>query len=433
VGAYKVMAKDFHGHLSSLTIMVLPLVRLTAGGSTPNVTLVGDHGFYVTGSGFGNNEWVKVTGTFRLYNGNSATVSKAIQADGAGKLPETYIMTPLGAKQGWTSLQAVGQSSGNKAFAHLYVAYRPLLTVVTPSVRPGAALQVIGSGYVPYSRVNVDVTIPRQGGTNETLSKAVTASSTGSFNTFLGVPNNVQLGSYKVAAIDTVGGFRSLASFAVSLKPIVTLQPASVLPGQALVVIGSSFSSNVTVTIKITFTLSSGGQTTVTTTAQSNSQGAFTTTIVVPRDATGGGTFVVASEPQAHTSTKLNVEQPQATATPTPSNTPTPPQAKHEHHRPALRFDYVSVWYHVVRVGTWDHLRIQGFPHVQLGVWVHVYFPSGQVLAFYQNTNHSGRWDVQFSVPKNARTSSNDTTHVTIQLWHGHNTYKEFTQFRLVY
>jgi hypothetical protein len=395
----------------------------------------------VRGAGFGPQEIVQLTDNFHLFDGNTLLVSRNVQSDGAGRLGELFIQVPRNAKNGVNELDAAGQTSKRKAGAHLYVVYRPTLQAVAGSVRPGAAVTVIGQDYVPNSPVTVSVTIPRTGDTNETLSKNVNVGSDGTLSASLTMPNNVRLGRYFITAVDSIGGFRASTSFTVSIHPVLLLRPNFALPGQAVLVYGSSFSSGIHVTITAAFTVSGGGQQNVSSGADTNSDGAFVGQIAIPRNAIAGTATVRASESHGQATTRLIVQQPKPlpTSTPAPTQTPLPqptPTATSQptsHHTASPSFSYISIWYHTVRVGTYDHIILQANLKTTLGIWVIVYFPSGQRLAYYQNTDSHGRWEKQFPVPSTALNGAKTTDiFVTFQLWKGHRTQKTFRKIALV-
>lgn len=119
---------------------------------------------------------------------------------------------------------------------------------------------------------------------------------------------------------------------------------------------------------------------------------------------------------------------PVATNTPIPTPTPIPPV----HHAARLSFRSVSVWYHYVRKGTFEHLEVQANMHTKLGIWVHVLFPSGVNYAYFQNTNANGHWRMSFAVPTNSGSPYTKSAVVTLQLWHGKQTDKDFAFFTVI-
>lgn len=125
---------------------------------------------------------------------------------------------------------------------------------------------------------------------------------------------------------------------------------------------------------------------------------------------------------------------PTATAVPaTPTNTPVPtPTPRPVVRPPSVGFKYISLWYHTVKRGTFDHIDIQARNKVTQGIWVHVYFPSGIHYNYYENTDGLGHWTKEFNIPRNAISRYSNLGVITFQLWRGKSTAKEFLNFTLV-
>jgi hypothetical protein len=92
----------------------------------------------------------------------------------------------------------------------------------------------------------------------------------------------------------------------------------------------------------------------------------------------------------------------------------------------------VSLWYHRVRQGTFNHVEIQANHKRVLGIWVHVYFPNGRVYSYYDNTDKGGHWAKSFSVPNPSVGPRGDQAVVTAQLWEGKRTRKNFATFVII-
>lgn len=155
---------------------------------------------------------------------------------------------------------------------------------------------------------------------------------------------------------------------------------------------------------------------------------ATTTATAVPATATATTVPPTATAVPTATATVLPTATAAPTATSTPVPTPTPIVITP--YRPAFR--YVSIWYHYVRRGTVEHIVIQANRHTKFGIWVHVYFPSGVSVAFFQNTDSRGHWSAAFPVPGNAWSRYSKKAVVTLQLWHGKQTVKDFTSFTVI-
>jgi azurin len=433
-GTYSVTAKDFHAGTASHALKVLPLAYITAGGTPRTVFVIPTHEFYISGQGFQPGEVINIGATFPLYDGNSAVVRRTPKANANGNFYESVIKVPADSKAITVTLTATGNTSKKSGKAFLHVTYRPTLSVAAAAVRPGTSLGVSGREFVPNSNVRVAVTISRTGTTvQDTLSKTVTSDSNGSFSTSIGIPSDTKLGRYTVAAIDSTGGFRASATFDVSVHPTILLKPNTLYPGQSFDVSGVNFASGVSVRVSATFPVTGGKTQTVAKTVSTSGRGGYFVTLVVPGNATPAKVIVTAASSNARITAPLFVRQAPvpATATPAPAATPTPTSLPA--HHAALGFRYISIWYHVVRVGTYEVVVARATLHTKLGIWVHVYFPGGQGYTWYTQTSWGGKWSKKFSVPGNARTASNSQVLITFRLWHGSKSVKEFRKFSLVY
>lgn len=160
---------------------------------------------------------------------------------------------------------------------------------------------------------------------------------------------------------------------------------------------------------------------TATTTALPTSTSIATSTPIPSATSTAVPTATGTAVPTATTA-------PTATPTSTPIPTPTPVP----HVAKPLGFRYVSIWYHAVRKGTFDHVVVQSNKHTTLGIWVHVIFPSGVHYDFYENTDSHGHWSKSFPVPTNSGSAYNNRAIVAIQLWHSKKTVKDFEFFTVL-
>jgi large repetitive protein len=433
-GTYTVTAKDFHGGTATHALNVLPLAYISAGGTPHTVFVIPTHLFYVSGQGFQAGETISIGATFPTYDGNSVVVQRTPKANASGNFYESVIKVPADAKAVTVTLTATGNTSKKTGKAFLHVTYRPHLGLGAAAVRPGTNLTVFGREFVPNSNVRVAVTISRTGSTvQDTLSKTVTADSNGSFSAAIGIPSDTKLGRYTVAAIDSTGGFRASASFDVSVHPTMLLKPNTLYQGQSFDVSGVNFASGVAVRVAATFPVTGGKTQTVAKTVTSSAKGGYFVTLVTPGNATPAKVIVSATSSSGRVTAPLFVKQAPvpATATPAPAATPTPTSVPARH--PALGFRYISIWYHVARVGTYEVVIARATLRTKLGIWVHVYFPAGQGYTWYTNTSWGGKWTKKFAIPRNARTASNSQVLITFRLWHGSKSVKEFRKFSLVY
>jgi len=127
------------------------------------------------------------------------------------------------------------------------------------------------------------------------------------------------------------------------------------------------------------------------------------------------------------TATALPTATATATSTPVPTNTPVP-----VHKAPVVGFKYVSIWYHQVRRGTFEHLEVQAKKSVKHGIWVHVYFPTGIHYDYYTETDDTGHWVKEFNIPADSVSKYSNEVVVTFQLWKGKTTGKNFATFFVV-
>jgi len=138
----------------------------------------------------------------------------------------------------------------------------------------------------------------------------------------------------------------------------------------------------------------------------------------------------------APTNTAVPAPTGTATTAPTATNTPIPtptPRPVVRHTGGATSFQYASIWYHTIRIGTVEHLQVQAKAANAHGIWVHVIFGSGFHLDYYENTDAHGFWQKEFVVPgAGIGRYSRDAT-VTFQLWKGLKSTKTFDTFTVVH
>jgi Beta xylosidase C-terminal Concanavalin A-like domain len=158
-----------------------------------------------------------------------------------------------------------------------------------------------------------------------------------------------------------------------------------------------------------------------------------------------GNSQTPAPSPQATvTSTATNTSIPAATstatatatatATNTATNTPLPTSTPKPKKKPAyvLRFRSVSLWYHVINRGHLETIIVQANHKTKLGIWMHVIFPSGVHLDFYENTNKKGHWVKHFVIPTLAGSPYSPRAWVMLQLWHGKTTDQFWMPFTII-
>lgn len=445
-GVYEVASRDFHGNLGVQRIAVLPIAYLQVG-ATHAATVVGNHEFYAGGSGYGADETISVVASFSIYNGNTVQVTRSGKTDKNGRFYEILLPVPRDAKAGKAGVTATGQTSGKKATDTLYVTYRPSITLASSAVRPGAPVVVAGHDFVPYAAVRVSITFPRENASTVTFTRDAKADASGNFSASIGMPSDAKPGTYTISAVGTASGFKAYARVTISIHPVVSVTPGSAYPGQVLTVTGSGFGYNVGINVSGTFA-TAGGNKTVSANTNSAGNDTFTAQLVIPTEASSAKVTLTAKGPHGSATTAVQVQPkpaPKPTSTPVPTSTavpatavptvqlPPPPAHGKFHKSHGLQFTFISVWYHPIRVGTYEHIIIHAKPKRTLGIWVHVYFPSGQQYAYYENTASNGQWSKVFQIPRNAINGASNQTIVTLQLWRGKTTVKEFRRFALTH
>ncbi|GAC1401579.1 MAG: hypothetical protein NVSMB52_15400 [Chloroflexota bacterium] len=440
-GTATVTAQDFHGAIANKRVAIAPRIYLQPGTAPAAISVQAGRQFFVSGGGFGAAEIVTLRVTFPLYDGTAILVTKQVQTDTRGAFHDVLLSAPLGAKQGVSALGARGNRTGRAASGRVVVYYNPTVNPVAGSVRPGAPLQIQGRDFVPGAHITVSVIIGRAGSSSVTLSRVVVADGNGNFDTSLLIPSSAQTGNFTVSAVDSISGKRVSAPFAVSIHAVVSVNPASALPGETVMVSGSGFGSRVTVQISTTFPLVGGGSRPYSIAATSDNAGAIVAHVVVPSNAAPARVTLLARSANGQATTALVVRaRPASTPTPIPTaapaataTVPTSPVATitpKKHH--GFYFKRVSLWYHTVRQGTFNYVDVQGSPRTQLGLWAHVYFPSGKHYDYYVTTDRHGHWSKRFGVPLHTKTSLSDRVLVTLRLWHGAKSKKTYMVFTLL-
>jgi len=434
-GTYTVDIRDFHGHQATQQLIVVPLVYPRVGSAPSTAYVIAMHSLYISAAGFGPVEAIHLSVKFPLYNLDTTTVTRDVGSDKNGKLYEVAIHIPRDALAETVTLSATSQT-GKKAEARLIVVYRPSITPAAQTVRPGVRVALTGHEFVPESNVSVSLTSARSGSTNTTLSLTVLTDVYGNFIAPLNLPASARPGAYSLTAVNETGGFKAYAPIAISIGPSIALQPAAVFPGQVISVYGENFGAGVHVIVGGNIPVQ-GGVRTVATGVTTGIGGAYSAQLIVPGNARIGTVNIQARSSTGQTSTALQIRprptpEPAATisgpaAAALPTSTPAPIVAQQ-----GFGYRYVSVWYHSVRAGTHNHVVVQSTLTEQQGIWVSIYFPSGQRQAYFENTNNSGKWDKQFLVPANAYSPSNSIVVITFQLWHGKASRRSSAHFTLV-
>ncbi|PZS00931.1 MAG: hypothetical protein DLM70_12830, partial [Chloroflexi bacterium] len=278
-GTYVVSAQDFHGHIATHDLTVLPLVFLRVGTTAGPVGVVAGHSFYLRGTGFLPLENVSVSVSFPLYGGNAMVLNQTERASSEGNLSTLSFAVPPSARRGAATVTATGAGSLRVARARLTVSYQPALRLGAAVIRPGTSVTVLGSAFVPFSHVRVAMTIPLSNGLRETIERDAATGSAGGFTAMLPVPSTVRPGVYTVSATDLRGGFQAFARVRVAVHPSLSIQPGVTQPGQTVLLLGGGFAARVTVSIVARFPLTIGGARVVTTSALTQANGSFATRV----------------------------------------------------------------------------------------------------------------------------------------------------------
>ena len=437
-GTYTVTARDSHGVSATSRLNVWTLFVLRVGGSSPSAIVVDRRGFFVDVLGFQSGESVRIEARFPTYSGNDVVESKTPTVDSHGNAWNVAMYAPADAKAGWATLAATGQTSNKQVGGRIYVAYYPFIWIKQKSIVAGGWFQVLGAGFVSDASVRISVTIQGGNGNSQTLSASATADRYGNINKWMRIPSYTSASTYSVTAQDLTGGFKRYAKLVVTAKPApkptakptpqptakptatptsthasLIVLPAQTLPNQDVSLAGVSFPANASINVTTTVDLRGGGSRTIARTVYADSNGDFTATLRIPWKVAAGTYSVTASTSSSQASSRLQVL----------------PLTAHPQN---LQFQWVSLWYHTVRQGTWDYIDIQSTLHVQLGIWVHVIFPNGYHADYYAGTNNSGHWSVKFAIPRRAMSSHSNQAYITFQLWHGKQTTQSFMDFSLV-
>jgi hypothetical protein len=149
---------------------------------------------------------------------------------------------------------------------------RPRLTISPQDGAVGSQVQLTGTGFGPSYGMTIYFD-------SQVISSNVVASATGAFTTTLTVPNAVR-GSHQIIARD-VGLSSSTATFTV--RPAITISPASGPPGTVVGVTGHGFRPSVTVRI----TYNNANVTTQPASVSTDTTGTFTASFTVPSVVSG--------------------------------------------------------------------------------------------------------------------------------------------------
>jgi hypothetical protein len=309
----------------------------------------------------------------------------------------------------------------------------------------GRRYYVSGSGFGANETVSLSVNYPLYNGDTQTVSVNARTNGAGQFyEAVLHVPWDAIARTDTLNATGAASNRHAVAYVHVTYSPSIGVSPTHQNPGRTITVRGYGYVPGSRVNVTMTFPRTDGSTLTLAKGPYTDAYGNFVTTLNLPGNITLGSHTITAVDAAGgfRASTRVTVTrapQPTATATvrPTATSTPQPtatatatstPKPKNK----GVGFSWVSLWYHTVRQGTWDHLSVQTKPTKKMGIWVMVYFPNGVHYAYYENTDSSGFWQKQFNIPRRAISSKSNQAVITVQLWRGKKTTKYFMNFTLV-
>jgi hypothetical protein len=408
-------------------------ISLSRDTAAPGDTVV------VTGSGFHAGDAAGVTAYLAVY-GHARQTQVVMSINGAGGF-RTALTLPVGTNPGTYRITA---RDYHGTTATRYLTVWPLVTVrpgtnPTVDVIEGRRYYVSGTGFGANETVHLSASYTLYNGDVVTVSTNKQTNGNGRFyEAVMHVPWDAAARTDTLTATGSTSSRKASANLRVTYRPSVSASPGRVNPGATITVRGFGYVPNTHVNVSMTFPRTDGSTLTLSKSPFTDQYGNFSTSLSLPGNIANGAHTINAVDATGgfRAATRIVVTprpQPTATATPQPSATPTPtatPKPLPKKH--GIGFDWVSLWFHPVRHGTWDHLGVQVKPHKAMGIWVTIIFPNGQRIRFFNNTNSHGYWTRNFNIPRNAISKYSNQGDITIQLWSGKKTVKYFITFTIV-
>jgi hypothetical protein len=263
------------GSTGSVVIAVVPPPPASVSVD-PVAALAGDT-VNISGSGFVAKEAVLLD----LGGGGGGSLGRAT-ADATGSFSAS-VSLPAKATVGNHSISATGRASGRAGSA--FIAIVPVTVTVDPDkAAPGDTVTVSSRGF--RARETITLVFELGGPSLGT----VRADSAGAFSTSVTLPADASDGFHSIVATGRASGTRGVGNVTVVTPPAeVSVDPGSAKPGDTVTVNGSSFRARETVDLVFELDGPSLGV------AVADSSGAFSTTVVVPADATDGDHAIVAT------------------------------------------------------------------------------------------------------------------------------------------
>ena len=239
-GAHSITATGTtSGHTTTVGLTVAPPRAITVSPASGNAGSM----VTVSGSGFAANETVTLA-----FDANP-TYSVKAQATAAGLLPATTFTIPAVSGTGAHSIVASGEASGHTATAGLTVTPGPGVAAPAISVSPasgnaGSMVTISGGGFAANATVTLafDATPAHSSKAQATAAGQLPA-------TAFTVPPASGAGAHNITVTGATSGHTTTAGLTIAPPRAITVSPASGNPGAVVMVSGSGFAANETVTL----------------------------------------------------------------------------------------------------------------------------------------------------------------------------------------
>ncbi|MTG90825.1 choice-of-anchor G family protein, partial [Cellulosimicrobium sp. BIT-GX5] len=290
-GEYVVVGIDDTTGTEAVTPLTVEAAAIDPGLTVDPTTVPAGTPTDVTGTGYTPSSTV----TVEIRDGEGTVVASltGVETDDEGGFT-TPITVPVETAPGEYVVVGIDDTTGTEAETPLTVeaaAIEPSLTVDPTTVVVGDSTDVTGEGYTPDSTVTVEI---RDG--SGTVVETVTGVETdgeGGFTTPITVPVGTVPGEYVVVGIDDTTGTEAetpLTVEAAAIDPSVTVDPSTVVAGEATDVTGEGYTLSSTVTVEVRD--ASGTVVATVEDVPTDATGAFTTPVTIPAG-TEPGTYTV--------------------------------------------------------------------------------------------------------------------------------------------
>jgi len=441
------------GTTTSIAQVSLTVTSPTAIALNPSSVSGGtDTAIGVTGTQFGQNEYVLVSYTANLNTGSTVAEQVTAQTDASGNFAVYTLPVPAAIVAGTYTVTATGQSSGRVGTATLLVTTQPSLSVNPTTAPPGTTVTVSGSHFAKNTPVTISAQFPLTGATSTPtpVSPSVTTDNSGNFSLQIAIPAGAQAGVVTVTASQGFNNTKLTATTTITvgaLTPTIQVSPTVSAPGSGVTVSGHGFlpGPNAPVTVTVPFIVNGATQS-VKQSVDADTTGSFSTSLTVPANALAGASTVTATQASsgATASGTLTVTgrvvtaTPALTSTPTPSPTPTNTpvvslvQPTPKPAIPPLRFRAVSLQHAAVRLLASNRVDARVNRAKKLTIQVTIAFPSGASRQYRGRTSAGGTWSKVFTVPANATSVYSNRAYAMLQVWDGKASAKTFQSFRIM-